>query len=218
MSAYTITAGSASGQTAAPASVVAALTQVMREVQGVAKKDRNQAQGFNFRGIDAVMNAVGPALRTHGVVVVPQVRQYDYSTVEVGKNRTSMGHVRLTVAYVFYGPDGDSITAVSVGEAMDSGDKATAKAMSVAFRTALLQALCLPTDEQDPDHDVYERSPSGIPDEAYADAVVRLEGAGSVDELKEMAAAVGRLDLSAEQRQSLRDVYTRQRDVIGQSE
>lgn len=197
-----------SSTAATPSSVVQALTLVMRDVQGVAKRDRNQAQGFNFRGIDAVMNAVGPALRTHGVVVLPQIRTYDYSTVEVGKNRTPMGHARVTVAYSFYGPEGDYITAISAGEAMDSGDKATAKAMSVAFRTALLQALCLPTDEPDPDHDVYVRS-AGIPDHAYADLITRLEAADTVEALKAEADAIGQLDLSDEQRQSLRDMYSR---------
>jgi hypothetical protein len=69
-----------------------------------------------------------------------------------------MGHVRVKVTYTFIGVNGDTIKATVVGEAMDSGDKATAKAMSVAFRTALLQSLSLPTDEVDPDAHSYERS------------------------------------------------------------
>ena len=52
-----------------------------------------------FRGIDAVVNAVGPALRKHKVIVTPEVRTYEYGTVEVGRNRTQMGHVRVLVAY-----------------------------------------------------------------------------------------------------------------------
>ncbi len=134
------------------------LNKVMKEVQPVAKTDRNVAQNFNFRGIDAVVNAVSPALKKYGVIVTPNVVAYDYSTVEVGIKRTQMGHARLTVEYTFHGPSGDSLTTCVVSEAMDSGDKATAKAMSVAFRIALLQALALPTDEADPDHDTYERS------------------------------------------------------------
>ncbi len=135
-----------------------ALSAVMGDVRAVGKNDRNQAQSFNFRGIDAVVNAVGPALRTHGVVVVPDVRDLKYATVEVGKNRTPMGHVLVTVGYRFYGPAGDYIDTTTVGEAMDSGDKATAKAMSVAFRTCLLQALALPTTEPDPDAESFERA------------------------------------------------------------
>jgi len=138
--------------------IAQALNEVMKEVGAVKKSDRNSAQGFNFRGIDAVVNAVSPALQKHGVIVVPSVEDYEYASVEIGKNRTVMGHVKVKVTYTFIGAGGDAIKATVVGEAMDSGDKATAKAMSVAFRTALLQTLSLPTDEPDPDSQSYERS------------------------------------------------------------
>lgn len=138
--------------------VVQALNEVMKSVGAIAKTDRNQAQGFNFRGIDSVVNAVSPALQKFGVIVTPDVLDYQYTTVEIGRNRTAMGHVRVQVAYTFHGPSGDSIVSTVAAEAMDSGDKASAKAMSVAFRTALLQTLCLPTDEVDPDASSYERS------------------------------------------------------------
>lgn len=134
------------------------MSRVMADVGGVAKKDKNTAQNFSFRGIDAVVNAVAPVLQKHGVVVSPTVLDFRYDTVEVGRNRTQMGHVIATVMYAFHGPAGDVLEATVIGEAMDSGDKAVPKAMSVAFRTALLQALALPTDEPDPDASSYERS------------------------------------------------------------
>ncbi|HEX6968933.1 MAG TPA: ERF family protein [Micromonosporaceae bacterium] len=139
--------------------VVEALSAVMTAIKAVGKGERNQAQGYNFRGIDAVVNAVSPALRDNGVVVVPVVEDVTYNVVEVGQKRTPMRECTVRVRYVFHGPGGDTIECVTVGEAMDSGDKATPKAMSVAFRVALLQALCLPTDEKDPDADAYERAP-----------------------------------------------------------
>ena len=138
--------------------IAQALSEIMKAVGGIAKKDKNTAQGFNFRGIDSVVNAVSPALQKFGVVVIPSVEEYEYQTVEIGRNRTAMGHVKVKVSYTFIGANGDAIKATVVGEAMDSGDKATAKAMSVAFRTALLQSLSLPTDEVDPDAHSYERS------------------------------------------------------------
>lgn len=138
--------------------IAQAMSAIMTEVGAIAKKDKNTSQGFNFRGIDSVVNAVSPALQKHGVIVVPSVEDYEYATVEIGRNRTAMGHVKVKVTYTFIGAQGDEIKATVVGEAMDSGDKATAKAMSVAFRTALLQALALPTDEPDPDSQSYERS------------------------------------------------------------
>ena len=135
-----------------------ALNAVMRDVQAVRKGERNTHGGFNFRGIDAVTNAVGPALREHGVIVVPNVLDAQYDVVHVGQKQTVMSRVVLRIEWKWYGPEGDFITCVTQGEAFDSGDKATAKAHSVAFRTAMLQTLCLPTDEKDPDVDTYERA------------------------------------------------------------
>lgn len=148
-----------------------ALTAVMRDVGAVKKTGHNSQSGYNFRGIDAVISAVYPALCDHGVVVLPKVIDYQYGTVVVGRNRTEMSHVRLTVQFTWHGPEGDTLESVAAGEAFDSGDKATAKAHSVAFRTALLQTLCLPTDEPDPDSKTYERSePEEPPSPALVEA------------------------------------------------
>jgi len=133
-----------------------ALADVMEEVRSVGKTERNTHQNYNFRGIDAVVNAVGPALRKHRVVIIPSVLDYKSENVAVGRNNTQMRSVTVTVQYTFVGPEGDSLSAVSVGESMDSGDKATPKAMSVALRTCMLQALMLPTDEPDPDSYSYD--------------------------------------------------------------
>jgi hypothetical protein len=140
--------------------ITEALTAVMEDVRAVGKNDRNSHQGYQFRGIDAVVNAVGPAFRKHGVICLPTVTKVEHEQAEVGSKRTLTAVVRLQVLYTFVGPEGDVLACEVAAEAMDSGDKATAKAMSVAYRTALLQVLCLPTDEPDPDHDTYERAPT----------------------------------------------------------
>jgi hypothetical protein len=137
-----------------------AILEVMRAIPAVPKDDRNVTQNFSFRGVDAVMNAVGPKLREHGVLVLPQVQEHHAEGVVVGRNATQMRSVVLLVRYVFIGPEGDKLEVEVPGEAMDAGDKAYSKAMSVALRTALLQALSLPTDEKDPDEDTYERASS----------------------------------------------------------
>lgn len=139
-----------------------ALSAVMNEVREVKKEEKNTAPGagYNFRGIDAVTNAVGPALRNHGVIVAPKVLDWKHGTIESGQKRTLMGHARLLIEFTWYGPAGDSLVTVAAGEAFDSGDKATSKAHSVAFRTAMIQTLCLPTDEPDPNEQNYERSPA----------------------------------------------------------
>ena len=143
-------------------SVQVAVNNAKSEVGAVRKQERNSAQGFNFRGIDAVVNACASALNKHGVVTSPQLVSYTYETVEVGQKKTSMAHVIATVDYVFTGPAGDTLVSRVLAEAMDSGDKACAKAMSVAYRIALLQTLNLPTDEPDPDSESYERSAGTI--------------------------------------------------------
>lgn len=169
-------------------SIVESLSAVMNDVSAVGKFDHNTQHNFSFRGIDAVLNAVGPSLRKHGVVVVPLLQSEVYGTVEVGRNRTQMSHCRVEVIYRFYGPDGSHIDCQVPGEAMDSGDKATAKAMSVAFRTALIQALSLPTDEPDPDAQSYERSAAAVTDTKWLDAMKkRIENASSTDELDALA-------------------------------
>lgn len=150
-----------------------ALIEVMNDVGAVRKADFNSHQKFSFRGIDAVINAVSPAFRKHGVFCVPTVISSEYESVQVGQNRTVMGHARVMVTYTFHASDGTSVDATVSAESMDSGDKATAKAMSVAYRTALLQTLCLPTDESDPDADTFERSPVTAP--ARKDDTVRVQ-------------------------------------------
>lgn len=138
-----------------------ALSKVMGDVQAVKKDSKNQAQRFNFRGIDAVMNAVGPALRKHGVVILPEDVEVHRSNGTTASGKQT-AEVVVKATYRVYGPSGDSIHGKVAAEAMDFGDKAIAKAMSVAYRTFLLQALTIPTDEPDPDGESYERgAPSG---------------------------------------------------------
>lgn len=136
-----------------------ALNKVMGDVQAVKKDSKNQAQRFNFRGIDAVMNAVGPALRKHGVTILPEDVDVHRSNGTTANGKQT-AEVVIKVTYRIYGPGGDSIHGKVAAEAMDFGDKAIAKAMSVAYRTFLLQALTIPTDDPDPDSESYER---GVP-------------------------------------------------------
>lgn len=138
--------------------IVQALAAVMADVREVRKDQTNQHQRFNFRGIDTVMNAVGPAFRKHGVVCLPTKVDHHIASKTAGKNNSLMNFVTVNVEYTLYGPEGDSIAGQVSAESFDSGDKGTAKAMSVAYRTFLLQALCLPTDDPDPDHDVYQET------------------------------------------------------------
>lgn len=144
--------------------VVQAFAAVQDEIVAVGKDGKNTQQNYNFRGIDGVVNAAGPALRKHSVVITPNLQKVTYRDIEVGKNRTTMREVTVEVEYVVRGPAGDTFSGVVPGESMDSGDKGTAKAMSVAYRIFLLQGLTIPTMEPDPDEYRHERSPRPIED------------------------------------------------------
>ena len=139
------------------------ITAVMNEIGAVGKNSKNQQQGFMFRGIDAVMNALNPAMKKYGLFVVPEILE---QTRE--ERTTSKGGLLIysicRIKYTFYAQDGSSISAVVVGEGMDSGDKATNKAMSIAFKYACFQVFCIPTEEMvDPDAEVHEPMPKNTP-------------------------------------------------------
>lgn len=137
-------------------SIHEAMAAVMTDVPAVPKSERNTEQNFNFRGVDAVTNAVGRALRTHNIVVTPQMTAKSYRDVQTRGGKTSR-EVLVDVTYRFHGPAGDYRDVTVPGESIDVSDKGTAKAMSVAYRIALIQTFCLPTDDTDPDHEYHER-------------------------------------------------------------
>jgi hypothetical protein len=172
-----------------PPAVLTRLAEVMDEVQAVGKTGENTHDHYRFRGIDAVLNAVGPAFRKAKIIVRPVVTMNERSEIIVGQNKTTMTLVRVEVDYVFTSAEDGSEFPVHVpGEAFDRGDKATSKAMSVAYRTALIQALCLPTDEPDADDESYQLAPAGPPDGCSADEIMeRVRTASSEHDLNRVA-------------------------------
>jgi hypothetical protein len=122
---------------------------VMAEVTSVGKDGRNEQQGYAFRGADSVVAAIAPAVRRHGIVPLPMVEDVHVERVPTGSRDTMMHRARVTVRYRLTCPGGDSVDAVVVAEGGDSADKAVSKAMTVAFRTMLLQVFVLPTQDVD---------------------------------------------------------------------
>lgn len=131
-----------------------AWARVMADVQSISKADRRDDIGgrYNFRGVDRVVNAVGPALRRHGVLVFPtRILSIDYREARTAKG-TAMQDCTVTVQWTVRGPKGDDLPPMeSAGQATDTQDKATSKAISVAQRVLFLASLQIPT--QDPDID-----------------------------------------------------------------
>lgn len=122
--------------------VIEALAAVAKAVGPIEKGDTNDEQGFKFRGIERILAAAAPALDEHGVIFVPKVKGRIMETYERGQNRNTWRLVTLSVVYRVYGPEGDSIKVGPVpGEGYDPGDKAASKAMTMAYKAALLQVL-----------------------------------------------------------------------------
>lgn len=110
-----------------------------------------------FRGIDDVYNALAPALVKHGLIIMPRMIDR-HVTERVTKNGGVLFYVVVKAEFDFISAeDGSKHTVVTFGEAMDSGDKATNKAMSIAYKYAAFQAFCIPTEETaaDPDYDIH---------------------------------------------------------------
>lgn len=135
-----------------------AIVKIREEVGAVRKDGRNTQQNFNFRGVDAVVNALAAAMSKHGVMVYPSKVEHRDGSKPLSGGKIATSPV-VVVDYTFVGPEGDTFVAQVPAESFDLGDKATAKAMSVAYRTCLLQTFTLPTDDPDPDEHVYERAP-----------------------------------------------------------
>lgn len=169
--------------------IYSTLSAVMGAISAVGKDTKNVQQGFNFRGIDAILNMVAPALRKHEVLAFPTVLQLIREVVKTQKGN-EMAHVLVEVRWTFRAIDGSQDdTTVVWGEAMDVGDKALTKAQSVAQRTAYIQVFAIPTNDKDPDEDTYERGNGSqqhqeAPAELPATEKKLLDDATTVDELK----------------------------------
>ena len=132
-------------------SIYERIAAIMEGMPAIGKEKRNKDQGFMYRGIDDVMNVLQPLLSKHKVFIVPEVLEQtreERATKSGGRLLYSL----LKIKYTFFADDGTSVSAVVIGEGMDSSDKASNKAMAVGMKYALFQVFCIPTEEMvDPD-------------------------------------------------------------------
>lgn len=127
------------------------INAVMEEIGAVGKNSRNEKQKYMYRGVDDVMNALNPAFTKHKLFMVPEVVSQKREERQTANEKNLIYSV-LSVKYTFYAEDGSSIYTIVPGEGMDSGDKASNKAMSSAFKYACFQVFCIATEEmKDPD-------------------------------------------------------------------
>ncbi len=126
--------------------IYAAIAGVMKDVGAVGKSDKNDFDNYKYRGIDAVMNALNPAMVKNKVFVTPTILE-SHREERTNQKGNVMVYSILTVKYTFYTDDGSSVECTVIGEAMDRSDKSTNKAMSAAFKYACFQTFCIPTEE-----------------------------------------------------------------------
>jgi len=131
------------------------IPKVMAEIGSIGKHQTNTFDKYRFRGIDDMYNAIQPALCKHGVFFVPEVVDCHSEQRKSSQDKPMM-HTLLKMRFSFCAEDGSHVDVVTVGEAMDRGDKSANKAMSAALKYALLQLFCIPTEG---DNDTENHSP-----------------------------------------------------------
>ena len=128
--------------------VYRAINEVQTEIckLGISKDQKNKQQGYSFRGIDDVYNALAPIISKAKLCILPRVLERNV-TERTTKSGTALFYVDVRTAFDFVSAkDGSNHTVITYGEAMDSGDKATNKAMSAAYKYACLQTFCIPLE------------------------------------------------------------------------
>ena len=151
---------------------------------GIAKDSRNsQGSGYNFRGIDAVYNVLSGIMANKGLCIIPRMLT---RTCEERTSKSGGALFYVTVEAEFdlvSAEDGSKHTARTFGEAMDSGDKATNKAMSAAYKYMAFQTFAIPT-QGDNDADAYTHEVSSRFSSVMADHLLAIQDATDSDTLK----------------------------------
>ena len=133
-----------------------AVNAIMQEIEAIGKNKKNAQQGYSFRGIDDMYNALQPLFKKHAVFITSNVME----SKREERLTKSGGALIYTIAkcqFKFFTTDGSFIESILEGEAMDSGDKSTNKAMSTALKYALMQMFLIPTEEKlDTEYDTHE--------------------------------------------------------------
>ncbi len=133
-------------------SINAAILAVQRDITAI-DKDRPSTQGYKFRGIDDVMNEVHPHFTKHGIFITTKVLE-NTREERASKSGGVLVSSIMKVSFTFHAEDGSSVDCEMIGEGMDSGDKSSPKALSIAFKYAILQMFTIPTlDPKDPEND-----------------------------------------------------------------
>lgn len=193
------------------AAIFPAMIRITRAIaeEGIGKTRKNTQQGYNFRGVDEVMNAFAPILAKEGIFTQPH-----FTNREVSERTTKSGSVLYSVSvagsFDFVAEDGSSVTVGPFfGEAMDSGDKATNKAMATAFKYAMFQTFCVPLEGVtggDADATTHEEitSESAAVTKEWLDAIAQAD---SIEALDALGADIAKSELPKAEKVKLRAAF-----------
>lgn len=216
--------------------IYGAIAAMLNDMDAIGKDKKNQAQGFMYRGIDQVFNAVHPLFAKHKVFPTCEILSREVTERQSTKGGV-LFYVNLKARYTFHAEDGSCVATEAWGEAMDSGDKASNKAMSVAYKYAMFQLLCIPTEAVDPDsqvHEVEPAKPAAKPasatkpkpaassdghqfDQRYETAKQAILIADSDALLDKLAKAVNDRDFSEDQKTVLHNFIQRRRETLAET-
>lgn len=163
-----------------------AINMVMQDISAIGKNQQNKTQHFAYRSIDDVMNELHSSLTKAGIFIVPKVTSEEREEHK-SKSDGTLFFTRQHIDFTFYAQDGSSVTASVIGEAMDSGDKASNKALSIGYKYACIQVFCIPTeDDKDPDNVSHVTAPAPAQQSKQAPAPQLKGGPSTPEEANKM--------------------------------
>lgn len=132
------------------------MAAIQKEIEAIGKNQTNAGQGFKFRGVDAVYNALHPILSKHEVFTTSEILNA-VREERTTKSGSPLLYSIVDMKFTFWATDGSSVSTQARGEGMDNGDKASNKAMAVAHKYALTQTFTIPYEGMvDPDAESHE--------------------------------------------------------------
>jgi len=133
------------------------MPEIKQEIGPIAKGGKH-AQGYAYRKIEDVLNAVSPIFDRHKITTAMTCT--DITTTQQAEEKKNTQGVVIGVRYIdrvvcrvavtFHATDGSSIECSGVGEGIGYGDGTAAKkAMSAGWKYAVAMGLSIPFEAED---------------------------------------------------------------------
>lgn len=194
-------------------SIFALMPKAVADIKAVGKDHRNDHQKYRYKSIDDFMAALNPVLSKYGITLVPQFKHHRLEQLVKGVRAT------CTLRLSWFAPDGSCITTVHLGEGVDFGDKATNKAMAAALKYAILQTLCVPTEERKDSEADASVNPT-VAGDLVVDWAAKFTRCRSLDKLQQLGAQAAEyfdaneIGPADEQRKKALAAYQRKEEML----